>query len=77
MRSRSGLGAVLNSALFSDGTHLYFTVSLDTGDTPAQVSVRGGDVAPIHPSLPAHDAVIMGISPDGAELLVDLHFHGR
>jgi Tol biopolymer transport system component len=63
---------VASSALFTDGSRLYFTVdaSLGAGPTPAQVSVNGGETAPIHLLLPYAGFQLMGISPDGSELLV-------
>ena len=63
---------VASSALFTDGSRLYFTVeaSLGAGPTPAQVSVNGGETAPIHLPLPYAGFQLMGISPDSSELLV-------
>jgi serine/threonine protein kinase len=62
---------VLDSPLASDGSRLYFTVSLGAGATPAQVSTQGGELAPLHISLPYSGFELMGISPDGSELLVE------
>jgi len=63
---------VASSALFTDGSRLYFTVeaSLGAGPTPAQVSVNGGETAPFHLPLPYAGIQLMGISPDGSELLM-------
>src|SRR6201987_4583900 len=63
---------VNSSALLTDGSRLYFTVeaSLGAGPTPAQVSVNGGETAPIRLPLPYAGFQLMGISPDGSELLV-------
>jgi eukaryotic-like serine/threonine-protein kinase len=47
---------VFDNPLLSDGTRLYFTVDTGMGSarvTPAQVSVRGGEVEPIHLALPS------------------------
>ena len=73
--SKGGLGwppPVNSSALFTDGSRLYFTVeaNLGAGPTPAQVSVNGGETAPIRLPLPYAGFQLMGISPDGSELLV-------
>jgi serine/threonine protein kinase/Tol biopolymer transport system component len=74
--SKSSLGwppPVTSSPLFTDGSRLYFTVdaSLGAGPTPAQVSVNGGETAPIHLPLPYAGFELMGISPDASELLVE------
>jgi eukaryotic-like serine/threonine-protein kinase len=63
---------VASSALFTDGSRLYFTVeaSLGAGPTPAQVSVNGGETAPFHLPLLYAGIQLMGISPDGSELLM-------
>jgi serine/threonine protein kinase/Tol biopolymer transport system component len=63
---------VASSGLFTDGSRLYFTVeaSLGAGPTPAQVSVNGGETAPIHLPLPYAGIQLMDISPDGSELLL-------
>ena len=37
---------VFDKPLFRDGTGLYFTTSVNTGASPAHVSIRGGEVAP-------------------------------
>ena len=73
--SKGSLGwppPVNSSGLFTDGSRLYFTVdaSLGAGPTPAQVSVNGGETAPIRLPLPYAGFQLMGISPDGSELLV-------
>jgi hypothetical protein len=44
--------------------------SLGAGPTPAQVSVNGGETAPFHLPLPYAGIQLMGISPDGSELLM-------
>ena len=62
---------VFDTPLATDGSRLYFTVSLGSGATPAQVSTLGGEFAPIHLSLPYTGYELMGISSDGAELLVE------
>jgi len=64
---------VTSSALFTDGSRLYLTVNASpgAGPTPAQVSVIGGETAPIHLPLPYAGFQLMGISPDGSELLVE------
>ena len=62
---------VFESPLATDGSRLYFTVSLASGATPAQVSTLGGEFAPIHLSLPYTGYEFMGISSDGSELLVE------
>src|SRR6201987_2469638 len=73
--SKGGLGwppPVTSSGLFTDGSRLYFTVdaSLGAGPTPAQVSVNGGETAPIRLPLPYAGFQLMDISPDGSELFV-------
>ncbi len=63
---------VFDSPLATDGARLYFTaVNLEAGLTPAQVSVKGGEIAPIHLPLPYAGFELMGISPDSSELLVE------
>jgi Tol biopolymer transport system component len=65
---------VLDNPLLSDGTRLYFTADFGTGATRvtvAQVSVRGGEVAPIPLALSSRGITLQGISPDGTELLVE------
>jgi Tol biopolymer transport system component len=49
---------------------------VDTGTgvarvSPAQVSVKGGEVAPIHLALPSRGITLQDISPDGTELLAE------
>jgi eukaryotic-like serine/threonine-protein kinase len=63
---------VTDSPLITDGARLYLTTvaNLGAGPTPAQVSVKGGEIAPIHLSLPYAGFELLGISPDGSELLV-------
>jgi eukaryotic-like serine/threonine-protein kinase len=65
---------VFDNPLLSDGARLYFTVDTGMGVarvTPAQVSVRGGEVAPIHLALPSRGITLQDISPDGTELLAE------
>jgi len=65
---------VLVNPLLSDGTRLYFTADFGTAATrvtAAQVSVRGGEVAPIPLALSARGITLQGISPDGTELLAE------
>jgi Tol biopolymer transport system component len=67
---------VLDNPLLSDGTRLYFTANFGTGTTPvtgAQVSVKGGEVAPIPLALSSRGITVQGISPDGTELLVETY----
>jgi len=61
---------LFDSPLATDGDRIYFTVGNDTSVTPAQVSVRGGETVPIPLHLPYTGFEVMGISPDGSELLV-------
>jgi len=63
---------VVNSPMFTDGARIYLTeeTSLGTGPTLAQVSVNGGETAGIHLPLPYAGFELMGLSPDGSELLV-------
>jgi len=70
---------VFDNPLLSDGARLYFT--LDTGRgvasvTPAQVSVKGGEVTPIPLALSSRGIALTGISPDGTELLAET-FNGN
>jgi hypothetical protein len=53
---------VFDTPLATDGSRLYFTVSLGAGATPAQVSTLGGEFAPIHLSLPYTGYELIGIS---------------
>ncbi len=65
---------VLDNPLLSDGTRLYFTADFGTSATrvtAAQVSVRGGEVAPILLALSSRGISLQGISPDGTELLAE------
>jgi len=65
---------VLDNPLLSDGTRLYFTADFGTSATrvsAAQVSVRGGELAPIPLALSARGITLQGISPDGTELLAE------
>ena len=64
---------VFDNPLLSDGTRLYFTIALDTGAIPAEVSVKGGEVAQIHVALPTRGITLVGISPDGAEVLAETY----
>jgi eukaryotic-like serine/threonine-protein kinase len=66
---------VFDTPLATDGARLYLTVNLERGATPAEVSIRGGEIVPIHLPLPYSGFELMGISPDGSELLV-LSFTG-
>src|ERR1700722_18043145 len=63
---------VVDSPMFTDGARIYLTeeTSLGTGPTLAQVSVNGGETAGIHLALPYAGFELMGLSPDGSELLV-------
>ena len=63
---------VVNSPMFTDGARLYLTeeAMLGAGPRLAQVSVNGGETAPIHLPLPYAGFELMGMSPDGSELLV-------
>lgn len=62
---------VVDTPLATDGTRLYFSVDLSPVPFPAQVSVQGGEFAPIRLSLPYNGFQLMGSSPDGSELLVE------
>jgi len=65
---------VLDNPLLSDGTRLYFTADFGTSATrvtAAQVSVGGGEVAPIPLALSSRGITLQGISPDGGELLAE------
>jgi eukaryotic-like serine/threonine-protein kinase len=65
---------VFDNPLLSDGTRIYFTVDTGMGVarvTPAQVSVMGGEVAPMHLALPSRGITLQDISPDGTELLAE------
>jgi Tol biopolymer transport system component len=62
---------VFDTALATDGDRLFFTANLETGSTSAQVSVRGGEIAPIRLPLSYAGFQLLGISPDGGELLVE------
>jgi eukaryotic-like serine/threonine-protein kinase len=56
------------SGVVTDGTRLYF---VDDGASLAQVSVTGGETAPIPTSLPSPSFVsLLDISPDGSSLLM-------
>ncbi len=54
--------------LVGDGSRLYVTESSGTNQTIAQVSVNGGETAPL--DLPLSNAMAGDISADGSELLV-------
>ena len=62
---------ILDTPLATDGARLYFTSSgLEAGPGPAQVSMNGGEIAPLHVPLSYYGFQVMGISSDGSELLV-------
>ena len=61
---------IFDSPLATDGDRIYFTVGNESSSIPAQVSVRGGETVPIPLHLPYTGFEVMGISPDGSELLV-------
>jgi serine/threonine protein kinase/Tol biopolymer transport system component len=61
--THDGLGKGL---VGTDGSRLYLT---ESGSAAAQVSVAGGDVSPI--PGPSAGMRLLGVSPDGAELLMD------
>lgn len=61
---------IFDSPLATDGDRIYFTVGNESSSTPAQVSVRGGETVLIPLHLPYTGFEVMGISPDGSELLV-------
>ena len=65
---------VTDAPLATDGTRLYFTATSRTV-LPAQVSVGGGEIAPLALPFSNGGSQLMGISPDGSELLVE-HFTG-
>ena len=52
----------------TDGSRLYFNEFTSAGSAIAQVSSSGGEVA--HVSVPAPTMVLLGVSPDGATLLL-------
>jgi len=54
--------------LLSDGSRIYFSEVLPSGQILAQVPVRGGETSPIPTSIP--NPLPVDISPDGTELLV-------
>jgi eukaryotic-like serine/threonine-protein kinase len=54
--------------LGSDGSRLYLTESSGTRQTIAQVSVNGGETAPL--AVPLSNPMLSDISSDGSELLV-------
>jgi serine/threonine protein kinase len=62
---------VFDTPLATDGSRIYFSVSLGSGATPAQVSTLGGELAPIHISLPFTGFELLGISSDSSELLIE------
>lgn len=59
----------------TDGTRLYFTMPKKVGWTIAEVSASGGETAPI----PSHfdDVVLVDISPNGSELLIEQDLPGE
>ncbi len=63
---------VVNSPMFTDGARILLTeeTTLGSGPKVAQVSVNGGETVPIHLPLPYVGFEVMGLSPDGSELLV-------
>ena len=58
--------------IFTDGSRLYFTAAEVGLGAPCQVSVAGGRPAPIPAPIaaPYQSGGVVGMSPDGAELLV-------
>jgi Tol biopolymer transport system component len=60
----------------TDGARLYFWENFGFNTPMAQVSVAGGDVAPI--PAPSPRMMLLSVSPDGSNLLVaDLVLHGE
>jgi eukaryotic-like serine/threonine-protein kinase len=63
---------VFDTPLATDGARLYLTSALNEGGPgPAQVSINGGELAPIPVPLPFTGFQLATTSPDGAELLIE------
>jgi eukaryotic-like serine/threonine-protein kinase len=63
---------VFDTPLTTDGARLYLTSALNEGRPgPAQVSINGGELAPIPVPLPFTGFQLATTSPDGAELLIE------
>jgi eukaryotic-like serine/threonine-protein kinase len=63
---------VLDTPLATDGARLYLTSDLNEGGPgPAQVSINGGELAPMRVPLPFTGFQLMTASPDGVELLIE------
>jgi serine/threonine protein kinase/Tol biopolymer transport system component len=54
--------------MVTDGTRIYFTEAISTGDRIVQVSTTGGDVAPV--DVPFANAAVADLSADQTELLI-------
>jgi Tol biopolymer transport system component/predicted Ser/Thr protein kinase len=65
-------GRLKGAPLFTDGSRLYFTMWVGIAGAPYQVSVAGGQPAPLPTptTSPYQLAGLAGMSPDGSELLV-------
>jgi serine/threonine protein kinase/Tol biopolymer transport system component len=56
----------------TDGNRIYFTQSPQTGFSIAQVSVSGGETAPLE--VPVDNPIVADASPEGSELLLEQMF---
>jgi len=70
-------GIVKFPPILTDGSRLYYTAinnAVDQGEGAVyQISVAGGEAAPLSEPLPGTTADLAGLSPSGSELLVQGH----
>src|SRR6185312_10847117 len=63
-------GSVKVPPILTDGSRLYYTAYGQTGGLPYQISVTGGEAAPLSESMPGvYGGYLAGLSPSGSELL--------
>jgi eukaryotic-like serine/threonine-protein kinase len=62
-------GSVKVPPILTDGSRLYYTAYGQMGGLPYQISVTGGEAAPLSESIPGAYGYLAGLSPSGSELL--------
>ena len=62
-------GGLKMPPIFTDGSRLYYTAYGQSGMLPYQISVTGGETAPLSESIPGVYGNVVGLSPSGSELL--------
>ena len=62
-------GSVKVPPILTDGSRLYYTAYGQMGGLPYQISVTGGEAAPLSESIPGAYGYLAGLSHSGSELL--------